>query len=103
MSVFLDQYSYLHFSTGIIAYFWGVNVYLWTILHLFYEILENLPVSIYIINHYITLWPGGKSYPDPFINSIGDVLSGTVGWLSAYYLDIIGSHYKWYKIHIPTK
>jgi hypothetical protein len=100
MSIFLDQYSYLHFSTGIIAYFWGVDFYIWVIIHILYELLENLYSSIHIINKYITLWPGGKTCPDPILNRIGDVLSSAIGWLSAYYLDSIGSHYGWYVMHI---
>lgn len=100
MSVFIDQYSYLHFSTGIIAYFWGVDFYIWVIIHILYELLENLYSSIHIINQYITIWPGGKTHPDPILNRIGDILSGTIGWLSAYYLDSIGSHSGWYVMHI---
>ena len=35
--LFIDQYSYLHFASGIIAYFWGVKLKLWIILHVLYE------------------------------------------------------------------
>ena len=102
MSVFVDQYSYLHFSTGIIAYFWGITLPIWIILHLIYELVENFEISIYIINHYITMWPGGKPYPDPWLNRVGDVFSGAIGWISAAYIDVTGSYYKWYKPHIPS-
>jgi len=102
MSIFLDQYSYLHFSTGILAYFWGIDFYIWVIIHILYELFENLRASIYIINQYITFWPGGKPCPDPIINRIGDVVSGALGWLSAYYLDTIGARYHWYQPHLPT-
>ena len=44
-------------------------------------------MGIYVINKYIYMWPGGKSSPDSLTNMTGDVLSGVVGWLSAYYLD----------------
>jgi hypothetical protein len=100
MSILLDQYSYLHFATGIITYFWGVSLPIWILLHILYEVVENLHTSIYVINRYITIWPGGKSHPDPFLNRIGDVISGTLGWVSAYYLDNIGSYYRWYEPHI---
>jgi|UniRef100_A0A6C0IUX0 hypothetical protein len=100
MSVFLDQYSYLHFSTGVVAYFWGIDFYIWIIIHILYELFENLYASIHIINRYITYWPGGKSCPDPIINRVGDVVSGALGWLSAYYLDNLGGYYRWYQPHI---
>ena len=48
------------------------------------------------------MWPGGKPYPDPWLNRIGDVFSGAIGWISAAYIDVTGSYYKWYKVHIPS-
>jgi len=100
--LFIDQYSYLHFASGIIAYFWGVKLKLWIILHVLYEIVENLDIMIYIINRFITIWPGGKPGPDPWINRVGDVLLGILGWLSSYYLDNLGYKYGWYKTpHLP--
>lgn len=100
MSIFLDQYSYLHLATGIIAYFWGITLPIWILLHILYEYVENLQCSIYVINRYIKIWPGGKTRPDPTLNRIGDVLSGIFGWISAYYLDNVGSYYRWYEPHI---
>ena len=41
-----------------------------------------------------------KDYPDSFLNMSGDVISGIIGWLSAYYLDKLGQQYGWYKSHI---
>jgi hypothetical protein len=95
--LFIDQYSYLHFASGIIAYFWGIKLKLWVILHILYEIIENLDIMIYMINEYITIWPGEKTGPDPLINRIGDILFGILGWLSSYYLDKLGYKYGWYK------
>ena len=97
---FLDQYSYLHFSVGIVAYFWGLNVKNLIILHILFELFENHKISIPFINKYITFWPGGKPKADSLINSLGDILSCIVGWISAYYLDILGSKYGWYQKHI---
>ncbi len=94
---FADQYSYLHFATGIIAYFWGIDIEMWIIIHILYEVIENLESSMHIINNYITFWPGGKSIPDHWLNRIGDVFFGTIGWVSAYYLDKFGYKYGWYK------
>ena len=98
--IFIDQYSYLHFATGIIMYFWGLSFWNSILVHSFYEIFENMEEIIYIINKYITIWPGGKSAPDPWLNRIGDVLFGTVGWITAYYLDKLGGKYGWYQPHL---
>ena len=98
--IFVDQYSYLHFATGIIMYFWGISFWNSILLHSFYEIVENLEEVIYIIKKYITIWPGGKSAPDPWFNRIGDVLFGTLGWITAYYLDKLGGKYGWYQPHL---
>jgi len=79
----LDNYSLLHFAVGVLAYFWGIGFWTWNFLHTLFELLENTRTGMHIINTYITAWPGGKSNPDPVINSVGDVLSGSVGWLAA--------------------
>jgi hypothetical protein len=96
----LDQYSLLHVASGIIAYFWGLNLKTWIILHIIFEIIENTPMGINFINNYIYIWPGGKNRSDSLFNMSGDVLSGIIGWLSAYYLDKLGQQYGWYKSHI---
>lgn len=96
----LDQYSFLHFSVGVIAYFWGVPFWLWNFLHISFEILENTELGMSIINKYIYLWPGGKGEADSWINNLGDVLSGTLGWLAAYLLDFYGNKKGWYGRHI---
>jgi len=97
----LDQYSLLHFASGIIAYFWGFELKTWIILHVIFEIVENTQMGIYVINKYIyKISPMNKNYPDSFTNMTGDVLSGVVGWLSAYHLDKLGEKYGWYQSHI---
>ena len=90
---FLDQYSLLHFATGILAYFWGLRLAFYILLHILFELIENTPQGIAIINKYMFFWPGGKNYPDTVVNSLGDILSGAAGWLIACYLDKYGS--KW--------
>jgi hypothetical protein len=98
---FFDQYSILHFATGIIAYFWGLSLIVWIIIHAIFEILENTKTGMYLINNYITCWPGGKPYSDWAINShIGDNIFSILGWLTAYYIDQIGSKFGWYSPHI---
>jgi hypothetical protein len=84
---FSDQFSILHFATGIVAYFLGVPLLLWIMIHLIFEIVENMSQSIYFIDHYLTFWPGGKKYPDSLINSIGDEFYAILGWVFAYWVD----------------
>lgn len=86
-----DQYSSLHFASGIIAYFWGIKFYNWILFHLLFEIIENTELGISIINKYITFWPGGKPCADSISNIIGDNISAYLGWIFAYYLDIYGN------------
>ena len=57
---FIDQYSYLHFASGIIAYFFDISLLYWLIIHTVFEIMENTENGIFIINKYLTFWPGGK-------------------------------------------
>jgi hypothetical protein len=58
-------------------------------------------MGINFINKYIyKISPMNKDYPDSFLNMSGDVISGIIGWLSAYYLDKLGQQYGWYKSHI---
>ena len=98
MGIYLfDQYTYLHFATGIIAYFFNISLVSWFLLHSVFELIENTNIGINIINTYIKFWPGGKPYKDSFINSIGDTLGTIIGWISAYILDKYGKKYKLYK------
>lgn len=80
---FTDQFSLLHFATGIIAYFWEVSLINWFFLHLIYEIVTNTKYGIYFINNY-TFWPGGKLNYDSPINILGDQVWALIGWLIAY-------------------
>ena len=89
---YFDQYTYLHFATGIVVYFWNISLLNWVILHTIFEIFENTQMGMNIINQYIVFWPGGKPESDTSINSVGDTFGAVLGWLTAYYLD------KWYKL-----
>ena len=95
-----DQYTYLHFAVGIIAYFWNISILNLFILHSIFETLENTQMGMNFINKYIVFWPGGKSQSDTIINSIGDTIGVIIGWISAYYLDQIGNKYNWFTLHI---
>ena len=96
----LDQFTFLHFATGIVAYFWNINLISWFFLHLLFEIIENTTFGINIINNYFFFWPGGKPKADNIINIVGDNVGAIIGWLTAYYLDQIGKKKGWYDSHI---
>ena len=90
-----DQYSILHFSVGVIFYFWQVPFIIGLLIHIIFELFENTKTGMDIINEYfvkpntILRWPGGKDKPDTFLNSmIGDNLFYVLGWIISYYLDI---------------
>lgn len=82
-----DQYSLLHFAVGVIMYFFSVPLWLWNLIHIIFEIVENTTPTMIFITKYITIWPGGKSRADSINNRIGDVTSGCMGWMVAYWLD----------------
>jgi len=87
-----DQYSILHFSVGVMAYFWNVPFLLGAFVHFIFELLENTNTGIYLINKYIIdpgyfSWPGGKHVADLPINIFGDNLFYILGWVVAYLLD----------------
>jgi hypothetical protein len=82
----IDQYSLLHFASGIIAYFWNISLTNWIIIHVLFEYLENTDTGMNIINK-IKLWPGGKPHPDSYINSLFDNIFSILGWIVSYYAD----------------
>jgi hypothetical protein len=83
----LDQYTLLHFATGIIAYFWGISAWLTLAAHLLFELLENTEKGMTVINRYMTWWPGGKPYADSVPNSISDTAATMFGWAAARLAD----------------
>ena len=102
-SQLLDQYTYLHFSVGIILYFWGISLPTTIIIHSIYEYFEVTKFGTNFINVYFgNLWPGGgKHKGEKFIyNGLGDTIGIILGWLSAYYLDNYGEKMGWYNKHI---
>lgn len=86
-----DQYSLLHFSTGSIAYFFGIPIYWWIILHTLFEIIENSPRGVKFIDTKLKFWPGGKKSSDNLINSVSDLVFTIIGYLVAKKLDLIYS------------
>lgn len=83
----IDRYTLLHFASGIIAYYFGLSLVMWLLLHASFEVLENSPDGIYFIDNYLTFWPGGKRSSDTLLNVIGDNLFAILGWLTPYLLD----------------
>lgn len=86
-SQLFDQYSLLHFATGVIFYFFNFKLLTFLVIHTIFEIFENTKKGVYFIDNYLTFWPGGKKRPDALINSIGDTISAVIGWYSANLLD----------------
>jgi len=103
--LFADQYSLLHFASGVIAYFWYVPFVVALLGHIFFEYIENTKAGMKFINSYfreqwIFQWPGGKYKADKPINSLlGDNFFFSLGWVISSALDNMGHHYKWYDKH----
>lgn len=95
-----DQFTFLHFSCGVIAYFLGIDFISWNVLHILFEVVENSETGMYVINNHFTWWPGGKPYADSFQNSVGDIIGGIFGWVIARSLDKYGSKVGWYSPHL---
>jgi hypothetical protein len=87
MSVLLDQYSYLHFASGITAYFIGFRLRTWFLLHLVVDLFENSSWGIQIIQQYLKLFLRPRYGSDPPLNIVMDNVIAILGWLSAYYLE----------------
>jgi hypothetical protein len=81
---FTDKYSLLHFSSGIICYYWSISLIGWFIIHMLYEIIENQPYIVKIIDT-IPIWPGGKKFSDKPINMVGDQFYAVLGWIFTHY------------------
>ena len=97
---FIDQYSLLHFSAGVIVYFFGIDFGTWYILHMLFEILENTDSGVKFIDKKLTFWPGGKKSPDTLINSIGDQFFAMLGFIIAIMLNNYGKKHNWHSLPI---
>ena len=91
-----DQYSLLHYATGVGAYFWGVPIVPFFVAHLAFEGVENTDVGMKFINETLTFWPGGKPRADSLSNIVGDNVAALLGYYCAYKLDEAGKRNKWY-------
>jgi hypothetical protein len=102
---FADQYSLLHFSVGVLSYYWNIPFLLAIVVHILFEIIENTNQGMSFINTLfvgkgLLTWPGGKDKPDELINIIGDNVFFALGWIVSQILDVLGSKYGWYVRHI---
>jgi hypothetical protein len=87
--VFTDEFSLLHFATGIIAQFMGLSLAQWFVIHATFEFLEDTRTGVRVINKLFgNIWPGGgKKVPDSFLNSeLGDNFYAVIGWVFAFLL-----------------
>lgn len=84
---FMDQYSLLHFAVGITSFFWNISLFHFFVLHTLFEILENTKTGMYVINKYVTFWPGGKPAADSFVNILGDTFFAVLGWILAKFVN----------------
>ena len=82
-----DQFSLLHFATGVIMFFWNISLKNTIIINVIFEILENSKIGMTFINKYLTIWPGGKPTSDSIINGVSDIIFAILGWNLAYKLD----------------
>lgn len=90
-----DQYSLLHFAFGVIAYFYGLSLKNWVIVHTLFEIIENIPQVTKFINQNMSFINWSKPHPDSLLNNIGDTISALLGFLIAQYLDKKGIKENW--------
>jgi hypothetical protein len=84
-TVFIDQYSLLHFAVGVISRYWNVSFVWLVVLHSIFEFMENTAQGMYFINTWIPFWPGGKPQPDSILNRVGDTVFAGAGWAVAHY------------------
>lgn len=102
-TLLFDQYTLLHFAVGVLAYFWGISFMQSIIIHTVFELVENTEVGMKFINTYFKgVWPGGKPHADAVINMVGDTIGTALGWLAAYYLDLLGLKMGWYSPHLSV-
>ena len=77
---YIDRYSLLHFAVGVVANFWGIDKYQLLLYHTIFELVENTEFGMWVINNWVPFWPGGKEFPDAWINRLGDITFAQLGW-----------------------
>jgi len=86
-TTFADSYSLLHFAVGVVAYFVGIRWWVFLLLHILFEYVENTSQGVEFIDRNLSwFWPGGKEQPDSLINSVGDTVFAMLGWMIAAFI-----------------
>lgn len=70
---FVDRFTFVHFSIGIIYAFWGLSFSATVVLAIVWEVIEN-PLKAYIPQ----IFPHATA--DTWKNSLEDTLAVCVGW-----------------------
>ena len=83
----IDQYSLLHFASGVFFYFLGIKFEIALLLHTLFEIVENIPLGITNVYYLHLFWLGGRNEPDSLLNSVGDTVVFVVGFLLSQIID----------------
>lgn len=47
---FVDRFSLLHMSVGIVFYYWGIDLRTFVLLHMLFEYVENTSFGMAVIN-----------------------------------------------------
>ena len=89
---YVDQYSLLHAAVGIILYFWNVSFGLTALIHTLFELGENTPLGMRLINTFFVgtmpfQWPGKKERADHPVNMVTDTIFCLLGWWIAQQVD----------------
>ena len=83
---FTDRFSKFHFASGFIFCLLGIPFSTSFIAHLVFEAIENEDFAIRITRE-LSWWPGGKRSKDTILNSLGDQVYFTLGWLISKYIN----------------
>jgi len=92
---FADEYSLLHFASGVIAQFLGLSFWQWFFLHIIFEIVENSDMGLKMSKKLSFILPGVKYEKDSLLNMVGDQFFAVLGWLASFYLQKLGKKYDW--------
>ena len=99
---FLDKYSLIHLSLGILLYFARISFWLATLAHITVCLLYNNDDGYSVIRKFAPWWPGNKR-PDSAFNIAGDSVSFMSGWLLASGVDTLTcpaeKEKKWYEAY----
>ena len=81
----LDEYSLLHFASGIVLYYWNFSLTQTILGHSAFELFENSDGGMRFINDYFYYNQTKllKTEPDNITNMFGDTMSCIAGYMVA--------------------